>query len=729
LIPNGIIQLAKIAAYVNSLDTSMLSQIRESVSRYRAGHGSITPDRAQELLRGSFGTDAAFRAGQLEAIVAIVDDRARLLVVQRTGWGKSLVYFLATRLLRDRGAGPTLLVSPLLSLMRNQQSMAERLGIVAESINSANTASWGEITHRLERNEIDLLMISPERLANPEFRARELPRLQAGIGLLVIDEAHCISDWGHDFRPDYRRIVQIVRAMPGSVPVLATTATANDRVVADIQEQIGERLRVQRGPLARESLRLQTIELPSQSERLAWIATHLPQLPGSGIIYCLTVRDAELVAGFLAQQGIDAPAYHADVDPEIRIERENQLIQNEVKALCATVALGMGFDKPDLGFVIHYQRPGSVISYYQQVGRAGRATDKAYAVLLAGSEDDEIQRYFINSAFPEANEIVAVVHAIGDSDGLDRGEIEQRLNLSYGRIERCLKFLEVEGAIVREERIYRRTPTKWQPDVERWRRVNAQREHEVERMRQFVRTRDCLMQSVIRELDDPKNRPCGQCANCAGEVIPRTFDQETALRARRFLGRQWIPIDPRSRLPSGILPDRPSRKIPEEVRCEPGLALCAYKDDGLGALVRTGKYQAGRFDDRLVSAAVDAIRSTWIIDETWWIVPVPSLRHLGLVRDFANRLARALGIEAIDALVKTHDTAEQKTMENSYQQCENILGAFRVEPAMVRSGPVLLVDDLVDSRWTLTICADRLRKRGSGPVHPFVLASQRKGEA
>lgn len=705
----------------------MLSRFHDSMQRRLGKTDSVTSTRAETLLHQHFGPDAAFRPGQLEAIVALIDDHARLLVVQRTGWGKSLVYFLATRLLREVGSGPTMLVSPLLSLMRNQSTMADRLGVVAASINSTNATQWNEIIARLDRNEIDLLMISPERLANPDFRTRLLPRLQEGIGMLVIDEAHCISDWGHDFRPDYRRIVQIVRAMPSTVPVLATTATANNRVVADIQEQLGEQLLVQRGPLARDSLRLQTIELPSQSQRLAWLAEQIPRLPGSGVIYCLTVRDADLVAGFLQQQGVHAPPYHADLEAEKRIELEQALLDNDVKALCATVALGMGFDKPDLGFVVHYQRPGSVIAYYQQVGRAGRATSDAYAILLVGAEDDEIQSYFIGSAFPEANEIVDVLHAISESDGLDRGEIEQRVNLSRGRIEHCLKFLEVEGAIVRDGPMYLRTPTRWAPDVERWLRVSAQREQERQRMQEFVRTPTCLMQFVIRELDDPAHRPCGRCANCAEDFVPRVFDPQLSEQAQRFLRRQWIPLEPRLRLPAGILPEL-GRAIAADRLNEPGLALCSYKDEGLGALIRQGKYRDGRFDDRLVTAAAEAIRSTWPLDESWWLTPIPSRTHPGLVRDFAVRLSVALGVDCVEALRKTRDIAEQKTMENSYQQCKNVLGAFRAERSLIRSGPVILVDDLVDSRWTLTICGASLRQRGSGPVYPFVLAAQRKGD-
>lgn len=705
----------------------MFARMRDSAHRKRTAQNGSISDRANTLLLQALGPFAEFREGQFEAIETIVEDRARLLVVQRTGWGKSLVYFLATKLLREQGSGPTLLVSPLLALMRNQQQMAERLGVVAETINSANPGEWTEIFGRLEQNQIDLLMISPERLANPDFRTRILPQLQSGIGMLVIDEAHCISDWGHDFRPDYRRIVQIVKAMPSSVPVLATTATANDRVVADIQTQIGERLRILRGPLARESLRLQAIVLSRQSQRLAWLATHLPWLPGSGIIYCLTVRDANLVSAFLARRGFDAPAYHADIDADARIELEKRLISNEVKALCATVALGMGFDKPDLGFVVHYQRPGSVIAYYQQVGRAGRATDDAYAILLAGQEDDEIQQYFINSAFPTVREIVDVLRAVSDADGIDLRGIEQSVNVAHRRIENCLKFLEVEGAIVKEERIWRRTPAKWTPDTERWKQISALREHEAQRMRDFVRTRDCLMQFVIRELDDPNARRCGRCANCAGDFLPRTYSASIQQDAERFLGRQWIPIKPRRQLPDGILPDRPCR-IDKDVLLETGLALCSYKDEGLGDLVRTGKYQTGRFDDKLVQASVDAIRSTWPVDSSWWIVPVPSRRHPELLLDFAQRLARTLGIDCVCVLSKSRETAEQKTMENSFRQCQNVLGSFHIDQKTMRPGAVLLIDDIVDSGWTLTNSGAVLRRHGSGPVRPFVLAAQRKGD-
>src|SRR2546421_279638 len=370
--------------------------------------------QAQGLLRQMLGGTADFRDGQWKAIDLVVNQRRRVLVVQRTGWGKSIVYFLATRILRDTGAGPTLLISPLLSLMRNQILATEKLAVRAATIHSENFAAWGEVEAALAANRLDLLMVSAERLANPEFMQRLMPLLQGRVGLFVVDEAHCISDWGHDFRPDYRRILQVMKLLPTGAPVLCTTATANDRVVRDIETQIPQ-LHVLRGPLVRSSLRLYNIRLAHQSDRLAWLAHFLPQLPGNGIVYCLTIQDARRVAAGLQRNSISARAYHADLEGVERVEIEEQLLRNEVKALVATVALGMGFDKPDLGFVIHFQRPASVVHYYQQVGRAGRALENANGILLGGAEDDEIADYFIRTAFPTEEEIAQVLTTLRDA--------------------------------------------------------------------------------------------------------------------------------------------------------------------------------------------------------------------------------------------------------------------------------------------------------------------------
>lgn len=706
------------------VDSPMLSRVRRTILRQVPDRHPATRERSYQLLRQAFGPDAEFRPGQLDAIGAIVEDRARLLVIQHTGWGKSLVYFLSTLLLREQGSGPTLLVSPLLSLMRNQLTLAEHYGVRAASLTSENREEWDEITTRLASDAIDLLMISPERLANLDFRTVQLPRLQAGIGMLVVDEAHCISDWGHDFRPDYRRILHVVDELSDSIPVLATTATANARVIEDVQQQLGTKIRVVRGPLDRTSLRLQTIELADPSQRLAWLVAHVADLPGTGIIYCLTVRDTQIVSAFLARHGIDAPAYHADLDSETRIQREDLLLRNDVKALCATVALGMGFDKPDLGFVVHFQRPGSLVSYYQQIGRAGRSTSDAWAVLLCGEEDDRISEAFADGAFPKPETIVAILHALDRDRFTGEDQLIARLNLASVNFEQCLRFLEVEGAIVRNAVGVRRAPGPWNPDIERWRRVTAQRQYERERIQRYVATRGCLMQAIVRELDDPGKHRCGRCANCAGDFISRDYGSELAAEADRFLRQQWTPIDPRDRLPGTVLPHLP-RKIDPGLVNEQGLALSEYGWSGYGHLMSEGKYRFGRFDDRLVAAAVEAISATWAIDDTWWIVPVPSRRHPELVPDFAGRLADALGLGCVRVLMKIRETPEQKSMQNHVTQFRNVMDAFHVERQLVRPGPVLLVDDMADSRWTLTICGAALRRNGSGAVYPFVLATQR----
>src|SRR5687768_5321201 len=408
--------------------------------------------RATELLHELAGPEAAFREHQLEAVRDLVEDRARVLCVQRTGWGKSAVYFIAAALLRERGAGPTLIVSPLLALMRNQIAAAERLGIRAHAINSTNREAWEEVRGLLEADEVDLLLISPERLDNPQFRADFLPLFAERVGLLVIDEAHCISDWGHDFRPDYRRLEEMLGRLPEGVAVLCTTATANDRVVADVEEQLrpgASGLRTYRGPLGRSSLRLEVVELPGRADRLAWLAEWLPRLPGSGIVYTLTKRDAELVADWLSGRGIAAEAYSGEVESERRIEVEERLLRNELKAVVATSALGMGYDKPDLGFVVHYQAPGSVISYYQQVGRAGRGVDRAEVVLLRGAEDRRIQDFFIQQAFPPRELVERVLARLGNGGATAR-ELMAEVNLGRGRIDALLKVLDVEGAVERD---------------------------------------------------------------------------------------------------------------------------------------------------------------------------------------------------------------------------------------------------------------------------------------
>src|SRR5262245_35497969 len=474
-----------------------------------------------ELLIRLAGADARFREHQREAIADLVDDRARVLCVQRTGWGKSAVYFIAAALLRERGAGPALIVSPLLALMRNQIAAAERLGLRAHTINSTNREEWDAVRAMLEDDTVDLLLISPERLNNPKFRDDMLPLFASRVGLLVVDEAHCISDWGHDFRPDYRRLADMLAALPSGVAVLGTTATANDRVVADVAEQVGVD-RTYRGPLGRASLRMEVVELPAQADRLAWLATHLPSLPGSGIVYTLTKRDADVVAEFLSGHGIPAEAYSGEIENETRVAVEERLLRNELKCVVATSALGMGYDKPDLGFVVHYQAPGSVISYYQQVGRAGRAIERADVVLLRGAEDKRIQDFFIEQAFPPRDRVERVLEAL--EDGATTQELMGAVNLGKSRIEAMLKVLDVEGAVGREGTKWVRMPSDWTYDADRYAHVTALRRHEQAAMAQFGADGRCLMRALQEELDDPEPSDCGVCAVCTAPRFAGPLD-------------------------------------------------------------------------------------------------------------------------------------------------------------------------------------------------------------
>ena len=669
------------------------------------------------LLRRLTGDPAsAFRADQLEAILALAAKRGRVLLVQRTGWGKSAVYFIATRLLRNRGFGPTLLVSPLLALMRNQIEAATRLGVSAVTINSSNREDWGEVGELIEADEVDVLLISPERLANQQFRDEVLPVIGRRSGLLVIDEAHCISDWGHDFRPDYRRLVRVLDLLPAGVPVLCCTATANDRVVADVTAQLGADFVPVRGPLARQGLRLHALDKPSQAERLVWLADVIAELPGTGIVYCLTVADTERVAGWLQSRGIAAVAYSGESDDEHRRAVEQELLSNEVKVVVATSALGMGFDKPDLAFVIHYQSPGSPVAYYQQVGRAGRALRESLGVLLRGTEDADIQDYFIGSAFPPADRAERVVSMLEHRAApMSERELLAHVNIPNKSLQALLKVLEVEGAAEREGRRWLRTLAPWTFDHERVSSVTALRRTEQQQMLDYIGTDQCRMRLLRGHLDDHDPEPCGICDNCTGVSLDRSFDPDTVQQAIDFLRKSERRIEPRKQFPDG-------KRIAVEHRLEDGRALTRWGDGGWGRLVRSGKQEDGRFDDRLVAAARDLVRDRWQPDPSpEWVAFVPSLRRPELVPDFAARLAQSLGLACKDVVVKARDTEPQKTMQNSQQQYRNVRDAFEIT-GEVPSGPVLLVDDMVDSRWTLTVVGLLLLDAGAGPVLPFALA-------
>ncbi|MBT6848320.1 MAG: ATP-dependent DNA helicase RecQ [Planctomycetaceae bacterium] len=691
-------------------------------------------DKALDCLREALGDETAkFRDGQWEAIDRVVNKREKLLVVQRTGWGKSAVYFVATRLLRDSGSGPTVIVSPLLALMRNQIDAARRLSLRAISIDSTNREQWGEIIECIGRDQYDVILISPERLANDQFREQVLNSIASGLGLLVIDEAHCISDWGHDFRPDYRRLVNVLKMLPQNTPVLGTTATANNRVVEDVQSQLGE-IGVQRGELMRESLALETLDVPDQATRLAWLAQFVQSQQGTGIVYTLTKRSADQVSVWLCNNGIDAKPYYSGVSlsgfPESNSCREHLemlLLNNHVKVLVATIALGMGYDKPDLSFVVHYQSPASIVGYYQQVGRAGRGIDSAVGVLLRGNEDSEIHEYFRREAFPNNEVVTRLLQQLSRGDGYSIRDLEGYFNLSYTRLAQLLKFLSVEtpSPVVKRGTKWFRTPVPFELDQERLKFLTHQREEEWDEVCEYVVTDQCLMKYLRNALDDQSTADCGKCSNCLGHSVVNVSPDSQAIRdAMLFLRRAEMPLELKKQAaPNAFVIYDITYNIPTGLRGSEGRVLSRWADAAWGRKVKEG-FEAGHYCQELVEAVADMIEQRWDLSASppQWVTCIPSLRAPTLVADFAKRLADRLGLVFSPVIKKLLDNAPQREQVNRFHCCHNLDGVFAVDADMP-SGPVLLVDDTVNSAWTLTVASYLLRLNGSGEVLPLALAN------
>ncbi|OLZ63536.1 recombinase RecQ [Streptomyces sp. IMTB 2501] len=693
---------------------------------------------------------ARLREDQWRAVAALVEERRRALVVQRTGWGKSAVYFVATALLRRRGAGPTVIVSPLLALMRNQVESAARAGIRARTINSANPEEWEAIHEEVERGETDVLLVSPERLNSVDFREQTLPRLAATTGLLVVDEAHCISDWGHDFRPDYRRLRAMLAELAPGVPVLATTATANARVTADVAEQLGtgagEAL-VLRGPLDRESLRLGVVQLPDAAHRLAWLAEHLDELPGSGIVYTLTVAAAEEATAYLRQRGFEVASYTGRTENADRLQAEADLLENRVKALVATSALGMGFDKPDLGFVVHLGSPSSPIAYYQQVGRAGRGVEHADVLMLPGKEDEAIWRYFADTAFPPEQQVRQTLSALADAGRpLSVPALEAAVDLRRTRLETMLKVLDVDGAVKRVKGGWENTGQPWVYDTERYAWVARQRAAEQQAMREYVHTSRCRMEFLRRQLDDEGAAACGRCDNCAGPWIGSAVSAEALKGATKELDRPGVEIEPRRMWPTGMpaLGIDLKGRIPAGEQCSTGRALGRLSDIGWGNRLRpllAENAPDGPVPDDVLQAAV-AVLADWARSAGGWapnvpdasarpvgVVSVPSLTRPQLVGSLAQGIAAIGRLPHLGGLTYTGPNgAHAARRSNSAQRLRALSGAFTVPEDLAGAlaaspGPVLLVDDCTESGWTLAVAARLLRRAGSGPVLPLVLAA------
>ncbi|MEU7002927.1 RecQ family ATP-dependent DNA helicase [Nonomuraea sp. NPDC046570] len=682
-------------------------------------------EEAEERLRALAGDHARLREDQWAAIQALVVERRRVLVVQRTGWGKSAVYFVATALLRELGEGPTVIVSPLLALMRNQIAAAERAGIRAVTVNSANPESWEEVYGQVAAGMVDVLLVSPERLNNPDFRDNVLPELAESAGLVVVDEAHCISDWGHDFRPDYRRLRTMFEELPPGVPVLATTATANARVTRDVAEQMGEETLVLRGALERDSLHLSVVRLPTAEQRLAWLAQTLNELPGSGIVYTLTVAAAGEIASYLREQGHEVAAYSGQTDPAERLAAEEALLNNKIKALVATSALGMGFDKPDLGFVIHVGAPQSPVAYYQQVGRAGRGVERAEVILLPGVEDRDIWAYFTSLAFPPEPVVRATLQALAEGGVLSTPALESRVDLSRSRLEMMLKVLDVDGAVRRVKGGWEATGEPWDYDAERYTRIAGERRAEQEAMIGYLTTTDCREEYLRRRLDDDTAKPCGRCDNCTGRHRSPDIAEGAVRTARERLARPGVELEARRQWPTGLADL--SGRIKPELGAEPGRALGRLTDIGWGNRLRELFNGAdGPMADDMFKAVIQVLAAWDWRERPVGVVSVPSASRPLLVRGFAERLAQVGRLTYLGELGYRAGTPGKQF--NSAKRVQAIRATLAmptdVAAAIAQAGgPVLLVDDRVDTGWTMTLGAALVRHAGAPAVLPLALAT------
>ncbi|MET4078459.1 RecQ family ATP-dependent DNA helicase [Janibacter sp. UYMM211] len=700
-------------------------------------HVDVDPQVAQAAraaLRRLVGReDVDFRDGQLEAIAALVQHRRRALVVQRTGWGKSAVYFVAASLMRARGAGPALIVSPLIALMRDQVAAAHRAGVRAVSMSSANAQEWDDVRSTLAADEVDVLLVSPERLNNPRFREEQLPDLVRRCGLVVVDEAHCISDWGHDFRPDYRRIADLLERLPQDTPVLATTATANARVVADVAEQLGaggHDVTTVRGALARDSLRLGVLPVAGPDEHLAWLTTHLHDLPGSGIIYTLTVSAAEDVARALGDAGHTVAAYTGRTDAEDRARLEEALRRDDVKALVATSALGMGFDKPDLGFVVHLGAPSSPVAYYQQVGRAGRATDRADVVLLPGHEDSSIWSYFASASMPREDQAEVVLRTLAEAGRpLSTAALETAVDIRRTRLELLLKVLDVDGAVSRVQGGWISTGQPWTYDGERYARVDQARRDEQDAMRRYLTLTTCRMAYLQACLDDPSAQPCGRCDVCDPGWVPQGVAADARTSASQALQRPGVPLDPRVSWPTGMprLGVEVKGRIPAEEQVEEGRALARTTDLGWGPRVREVLAAPDAPVPEPMTRALVQVLAAWPwAQRPVGVVAMPSRRHPLLVGSVAEHLAQVGRLTMLGTLDLVEDGPVGEPGGNSAFRLAGVWDRLSVGPELASAlatagGPVLLVDDVVHSRWSLTVAGRLLRRAGAEAVLPLAL--------
>lgn len=684
--------------------------------------------RATEILKEFYGSNAKFRPGQLEAIVNTVQGK-RSLVVQKTGWGKSIVYFIACKILRQENRGLTLIISPLLALMNNQIEAAKRLDLRVATINSnMKQAEAKQVYQRL--NQLDALIVAPERLGNELFN-QQLVEMQVKIGALVVDEVHCISDWGHDFRPDYQRIVKLISVLPKGLPILGTTATANQRVIDDVCSQLGENILIARGDLMRNEISIQVNPPQTDGEKLAWITDaclHDARLANQkGLIYCLTVNDCKRVSHFLQQYGISAAPYYSGNGAEKeQVEQNLAAFENGlVKILVCTIKLGMGYDTSDIRFVMHYQLPKNIIAYYQQIGRAGRDGRPAYAILLHGRQDEEILTSFIRKATVSPKLMAKLIQLISEG-GMSKSELLAAVNIKASKLDEVIKFLMVHDYVYEKKeggpaRYYANLSANFDIKAEQVRqeKLLAVRQGEVDQMHEFISLKSCYMQFIANCLDAPdRMKVCGNCANCHHGLLFNYTGDAYRKAATRYLSISPALIKPRAKWGN-------NKSIPKNLQAQVGWVFCNQYRSPLGEKIQGWKYRKGYLPAEFITANANFLRQQLLTNniEIDAVASVPSLRHPNFVPGFAYKLANELKLEYVDAVKKTKMGSEQKDLLNNALQQKNVADTVVIDASKVFNKTILLVDDIINSGWSFTVISALLLEAGAKAVYPFALLS------
>lgn len=664
---------------------------------------------AENILKRTFNIDRFYNKqwGTIEKILK----GERVLLIEKTGFGKSLCFQFPAILFK----GTTVIFSPLIALMRDQVKNLNSLGISAKCINSEQTPEENsQIISETKEGKLKILYIAPERQENSEWI--EATR-QMNLSMVVVDEAHCISVWGHDFRPSFRRILNLVNLLPKGMPVLATTATATKKVEADIAQQMGGNLTIIRGNLMRENFRLFVIKVNSEDEKLIWLGKNLSKLPGSGILYTGTRVDTEIYSKWFEYLKIPSIGYNAGLDPDSRIAIENGLMKNQWKCVISTNALGMGIDKPDIRFIIHTQIPQSPVHYYQEIGRAGRDVDPADIILFYNPEDRDLPEAFIEGGRPAIPKYEKVIEAV-KSELLGERELMRRTNLKQTQI-RVIKADLVEQNIIREVTIGRSKKFEYisgapKLNPKAFEELRALKTADLEKMIGYVETKGSRMKYLCDFLGDSDDRFFKNCDNTGLQKLKVTITPDWTEKLQAYRENYF-----------------PELKVETKgSNLVNGVAASYYGVSNVGAAIHRSKYEnGGNFPDFLLRFTLKAFRKKFDQEKFDMILYIPPTKSGELVKNFAIKISQVLKFPISHNLRKQRQISEQKVFENSYLKADNVRDAFIYNNSTeIEDKSILLIDDIFDSGATVKEIGRYLTNSGAKKIAPLVIAKTVGGD-